>query len=311
MKKLFTTILMMGVALCGWASYTAEYDGVKKILTINYVDDGNSNLNVEQLIDEPKRNAETLVLTGDWANKELSDVGKLVGRLVKENGPGANPNKKVFLDLSACKNMACQATYTGEGDIDWTSNNFNFTYSYGNPVETNVEKKNGEWGYYTEYWYYPTSPNPNSWTTIDESLVTVDPSNPNKGTAMIKPSGSKFLLDNGNFNNNTNKLGGIAFPDHENFTAIPDQVFGQTGPTDLTSATVGSNVIWIGEDAFKSTKLTSFAFPVGLKVIGGEAFHGAPLNEINLGGCTSLVAIKYEAFEEVNQNKAIDVTFPE
>lgn len=309
MKKLFTTVFMLGVALCGWASYTADYVGTT--LTINYVDDGNSNLNVEQLIPEHMRNAETLVLTGDWANKDLPDVGKLVGRLVKENGPGANPNKKVFLDLSACKNMACQATYTGEGDIDWTSNNFKFTYSYGDPVETSVEKKNGEWGYYTEYWYYPTQPNPNSWTTIDEGLVTVDPSNPNKGTAMIKPSGSKFSLAADNFSNNANKLGGIAFPDHENFTAVPDQVFGQTGPSGLTSATVGSNVVWIGEDVFKSTKITSFDFPAGLKVIGGEAFHGAPLDKVDLSGCTSLVAIKYEAFEEVNQNKAIDVTFPE
>ena len=296
MKKLFTTVFMLGVALCGWATITETSSG--NTVTLNYVDDGNSN---DQNFSLSNTNATTIVLTGDWANKDLQKIGTLVGQC----------QNKVFLDLSACKNMACQATYTGEGDIDWTSNNFKFTYSYGDPVETSVEKKNGEWGYYTEYWYYPTQPNPNSWTTIDESLVTVDPSNPNKGTAMIKPSGSKFSLAADNFSNKTNKLGGIAFPDHENFTAVPDQVFGQTGPTDLTSATVGSNVVWIGEDAFKSTKLTSFAFPAGLKVIGGEAFHGAPLDEVDLSGCTSLVAIKYEAFEEVNENKAIEVTFPE
>ena len=297
MKKLFTTFLLMGVVLCSWASVTAEYVGTT--LTINYTYDEN-NPNELQNFTNNYSGAKTIVLTGDWSNKDLKKIGSIVGSC----------SNKVFLDLSACKNMACQATYTGEGDIDWTSNNFTFTYSYGDPVETPVIKKNGEWGYYTEYYYYPTAPNESTWTTIDESLVTVSTNNPNEGTAMIKPSGSKFSLAADNFDNNTGKLSGIAFPDHENFTAIPDQVFGETGPADLTSATVGSNVVWIGEDVFKSTKITSFAFPEGLKVIGGEAFHGAPLDKVNLGGCTSLVAIKYEAFEEVNQNKGIDVTFP-
>lgn len=328
MKKLFTTVFMLGVALCGWASYTPVYDGSTKTLTINYVDDGNSddqNFNINNY-----NSATTIVLTGDWANKDLKKIGTLVGQC----------QNKVFLDLSACTKMVSKVKYTGQGDTDWTSSDFvflpdanypeNVTVTgtatgsrkftmYGNPYSgpTFQNPADGKW--------YPNE-NYNSWEVLTAIDIYVDengkelPSN-----ATVTPNGdntysysytyqldtTKFSLAADNFSNNTNKLGGIAFPDHENFTAVPDQVFGQTGPTDLTSATVGSNVVWIGEDAFKSTKLTSFAFPAGLKVIGGEAFHGAPLDEVDLSGCTSLVAIKYEAFEEVNQNKGIDVTFPE
>lgn len=331
MKKLFTTVFMLGVALCGWASYTPVYDGSTKTLTINYVDDGNSddqNFNINNY-----NSATTIVLTGDWANKDLKKIGTLVGQC----------QNKVFLDLSACKGFISKIETT-----DWTSSNYRFIYTNAAPVETNVSQKtvyyfdedftkplesyqqsqvyqsngnyyfngwdgtsNGEHQVYPKtVWGYYSNPNDqNSFVEVPESSVTVTGNG--TGTAMVTPAGDKFSLAADNFSNNTNKLGGIAFPDHENFTAVPDQVFGQTGPTDLTSATVGSNVVWIGEDVFKSTKLTSFAFPAGLKVIGGEAFHGAPLDEVDLSGCTSLVAIKYEAFEEVNQNKGIDVTFPE
>ena len=200
--------------------------------------------------------------------------------------------------------------YNGEGETDWTSDNFTFTSFYGDPVKTAVQKKNGQWGYYTKYYYYPTAPDESSWTTIDESLVTVDPSDPNKGTAMIKPSGSKFLLDNGNFNNSTSKLSGVAFPNHKDFTAIPDNVFGNDGgPAGLTSATVGSNLLYIGEHAFKNTQLASFIFPAELKVIAPEAFDKCKLTSVNLQSCTNLVKIDYEAFE-YNYDLA-EILFPE
>ncbi len=310
MKKLFTTIMLMGAALCTWASYTVTESGGpgNRTITVNYVADGNSNINGDFLT-EPQKEAKTLKLTGDWTNKDLENAGKIVKLISPDNGPGSE--RRVYLDLSDCTKMACQAKYNGEGDIDWTSNNFTFTSYYGDPVETSVEKKNGEWGYYANYYYYPTAPDYNSWTTVDESLVTVDPGDLNKGTIMMRPSSGKFSLAGNDFYNAVVKLNGISFPNNENFTAIPDQVFGQTGPADLASAIVGDNVIWIGEDAFKNTKLTSFNFPTALKVIGGEAFHSAPLTTIDLSGCESLVAIKYEAFEEVRENGTVTLTFPE
>ncbi len=328
MKKLFTTILLTGVALCGWATITETSSGTT--VTLNYEDDDNSN---DQNFSLSNTNATTIVLTGDWANKNLQKIGSIVGQC----------SGNVFLDMSACEGFVSKIETT-----DWTSENYSFVYSNAAPVQTNVFQKNVYYfdenftkplegyqqsqvyqrngNYYFNGWdgtsngehqvypksvwgYYSDPNNQNSFVEVPESSVTVTGNG--TGTAMVTPAGDKFSFAGNDFSNNVGKLSGIAFPDHENFTAIPDQVFGQVGPAGLTSATVGSNVVWIGEDAFKSTQITSFDFPAGLKVIGGEAFHGAPLNEVNLGGCTSLVAIKYEAFEEVNQNKGIDVTFPE
>jgi hypothetical protein len=308
MKKLFTTILMMGVALCGWASVTAEYAEGTKTLTINYVADPNNayelqNLNIDQLIMPHMRQAETVVLTGDWVNKDLQKIGEMVGKC----------QNKVFLDLSACSNMACQVKYTGEGDTDWTSNKFTYTYSYGDPVETPVEKKNGEWGYYSEYYYYPTSPNPNSWTTIDESLVTVDPSNPNKGTAMIKPSGSPFALDGNNFSNNAKKLKGIAFPNNPNFTAIPDDLCSNSDFADLENVTFGDYMEWIGKRAFKGrNKLNNVTFPQTVKVIGLDAFHGCKKFTVVDLRIRDLVKVDAAAFnmDNVDENKLNTVYLP-
>ena len=323
-KKLFTSILLLGVALCGWATITETLSG--NTVTLNYVADGNSS---DQNFNLSNTNATTIVLTGDWANKDLQKIGSIVGQC----------SGYVFLDLSACTKMVSKVQYTGQGDTDWTSSDFVFLPDANYPetvqrtgTATKVTKYYESWG--DEYtgdatleqhddglWYEPGT----SWNGKTAKDVYLDengkqlPDNAtiteNNGTYSYSYTETldttKFSLASDNFSNNANKLGGIAFPDHENFTAVPDQVFGETGPTDLTSATVGSNVVWIGEDVFKSTKITSFDFPAGLKVIGGEAFHGAPLDEVDLSGCTSLVAIKYEAFEEVNQNKGIDVTFPE
>jgi hypothetical protein len=339
MKKLFTTFLMMGVALCGWANVTAECPPGSKTVTVNYTADPNNsnelqNLNLDDLIKPHMRNGETLKITGDWANKDLATIGKIVGKF----------NNNVYLDLSACENMVSMINYTGTGDPDWTSNNFTYSYSNAPAEEINVTKKNyyyfdedctkplESWAqsqvqsrdgnYYWTGWdgtsngehqVYPKTiwgyyNNQNSFVEVPTSSVTVNPNNPDQGTAMVQPSGDPFSLSGSNFSNNVSKLNGIAFPDHANFTAIPDNVFGESGAANLASATVGSDLVWIGKAAFKNSQLTEFAFPAGLKVIGGEAFHSAPLTAINLGGCTSLVAIKYEAFEECAS--ATTVTFP-
>ena len=326
MKKLFTTILMMGVALCGWATITETPDGTT--VTLNYVADGNSN---DQNFSLSNTNATKIVLTGDWANKNLQKIGSIVGQC----------SGKVFLDMSACEGFVSKIETT-----DWTSENYSFVYSNAAPVQTNVFQKNvyyfdenftkplESWAqgqvqsrdgkyYWTGYdgnydgehevypksvWGYYSDPNnQNSFVEVPESSVTVTGNG--TGTAMVTPAGDKFSFAGNDFSNNAGKLSGIAFPNSENFTAIPDDVFGEDGLSSLTQATVGSDLIYIGKRVFKNSQLTSFAFPAGLKAIGGEAFHGAPLSEINLGACTSLVAIKYEAFEECSS--ATTVTFPE
>ena len=319
-----------------WASYTVTPEDPPTpvtTITVNFVDDGNSNIN-DDLLKANHKDATTLVLTGDWANKDLENAGKIVNMLVKDRS-----NKNVTLDLSACTKMICKVVPSASNNpVDWTSDAFSFSYSNAAPVLTNVQKETkyqkpdgsylGPWDnpfqengkYYTwvngqkvevlpvSVWGYYSNPNDlNTWVTVDEN-VTVDPNNPNQGTAMVQPAGAPFSLSGSAFSNAVQYLNGIVFPDHENFTAIPDYVFGESGAANLASATVGSNLVWIGKAVFKNSQLTNFAFGENLKVIGPEAFHSAPLTAINLGGCEALVAIKYEAFEECES--ATTVTFP-
>ena len=113
MKKLFTTILMMGVALVGWASVTKTLSG--DVLTINYVSDPSapSELSSLSLTDDEKA-ATTIVLTGDWSNKDLVTIGSLVGECTNN----------VYLDLSACDKFESRISYTGEGNPNWVTNDF-------------------------------------------------------------------------------------------------------------------------------------------------------------------------------------------
>ncbi|MBR5400468.1 MAG: hypothetical protein IK102_01545, partial [Treponema sp.] len=88
MKKLLTTLLLMGVALCGWATITESGSG--NTVTINYEDDGNSN---DQNYSLQNRSATTVVLTGDWANKDLGLLDKVLDQC----------SNNIFLDMSACE----------------------------------------------------------------------------------------------------------------------------------------------------------------------------------------------------------------
>lgn len=323
MKKLFTTLLMMGVALCGWATITETSDG--NTVTLNYVDDGNQN---DQNFSLQNRTATTVVLTGDWANKDLGKLDKVLDQC----------QNNIFLDMSACEGFVSKIEYTGtKTSPDWTSDDFRYVYSNAQPVEQTVTKKtvyyfasdnsvlqqyqidqittdgngdmwwsgwlnsaqsNGphkvltkeEWGYYSNYW--GNDPDPNSWVSVDPSSVT-DNGN-GTGTALVTPAGDPFKFKDGNFNS-ASKLSGIAFPNSENFTAIPDDLLNEK--TNLRTVVLGTYVVWIGNNAFRRTGLTSCNFPASLKVIGSESFDKSGLTEVDLSSCTSLVAIKYEAFE--------------
>ena len=343
MKKLFTTILMVGVAMGSWASYTVTEsgDGPNKTITVNYVADGISDINDGFLTDSQKR-AKILKLTGDWSNNDLQNAGRIVKLISPENGAGSE--RRVYLDLSECTKMISKVN--GQGEIDWTSDISDFIPNANNPETVTVTGKATEsFKYYYSYALNPDG-TPQSWATPYEGevierdgkfydndnnpLVKVPTYLDEKGNALPSNAtvnaqtlaysysyqiNAPFSLAGNDFYNTVGKLSGISFPNHENFTAIPNDVFGTDGcPADLATAIVGDNVMYIGNDVFKPannkpSKLTSFTFPSALKAIGNEAFHGTKLPEIDLSRCTSLVAIKHEAFEDVAT--ATTVTFPE
>ena len=332
MKKLFTTILMMGVALCGWATITETSSGTT--VTLNYVDDGNSN---DQNFNLSNRNATTIVLTGDWANKDLQKIGNIVNQC----------SGYVFLDMSACTKMVSKVD-TGNGNIDWTSDNLSFLPDPNNPEtvqrtgSATPSLKFTMYGnpYSGPYFlnpndnkYYPNE-NYNSWEVLtvvgeiyldengkelpEDATITPNPDNTYSYSYTETLDATKFSLAGNDFSNHVDKLSGIAFPNHANFTAIPDNVFGGDGIGSLhiTSATLSEYTTWVGKNAFRSNgtdanlnRLQSVNFPASLKVIDGEAFHGSNISSAPLAGCTGLVKIGYEAFEECAN--LTTVTFPE
>lgn len=342
MKKLFTTIMMMGVALCTWASYSADYDEGTKTLTINYADDGNSNLNVGDLIKEHMRKAETLVLTGDWANKDLPKVGNLVERCIKTDGPDANPNKKIFLDLSACYKMRSKVVKTDgswNADIDWVTTEHKFVPDPNNPEQVTVTGTATETSIYYNSWALDGNGNPQSWAspytgevqgdettgyhTPDNQPLVKFPAyvdeNGNQVTDVTKnPDGTysysytytldstKFSFADGKFSNAEKYLNGIAFPNHADFNCIPEQFCVSALKSGLTSVVFGDYVEWIGAEAFSGcTSLTDPVFPATMKVFGGDCFKECnSFTKVDLSLLPKIQIVDYMAFGSSGDNTA-------
>ncbi len=325
MRKLLTTILLMGVALCGWATITESGSG--NTVTLNYVDDGNSN---DQNYSLSNRSATTVVLTGDWANKDLGLLDKVLDQC----------SNNIYLDMSACEGFVSKIKYNGTGDIDWTSDNFTYLPDPNNPETVQRSGTATESAVFYNTWALDGNGQPQSWaspytgtvegdeqngyhtpdnqplvkftTYIDEngkevpsSSITVNPDGTFSYSFTETLDTTLFKFKDGNFNS-ASKLNGIAFPNSENFTAIPEDLFNEK--SNLKTVVLGSSVVWVGANAFRRTGLTSCNFPASLKVIGSESFDKSGLPAVDLSACTSLVAIKYEAFEGTSTIQS--VTFP-
>ena len=351
MKKLFTTILMMGVALVGWASVTADYDEGTKTLTINYTADPNNpnelqNLNISnppgELIKEHERNAETLVLTGDWANKDLSVIGKLVERCIKTDGPDANPNKKIFLDLSACYKMRSKVVKTDgswNADIDWVTTEHKFVPDPNNPEQVTVTGTATETSIYYNSWAVDGNGNPQSWATpytgevqgdettgyhtpdnqplvkfpayVDENGnqvtdVTENPDGTYSYSYTYTLDSTKFSFADGKFSNAEKYLNGIAFPNHADFNCIPEQFCVSALKSGLTTVVFGDYMEWIGAEAFSGcTSLTDPVFPATMKVFGGDCFKDCnSFTKVDLSLLPKIQIVDYMAFGSSGDNTA-------
>ena len=144
MKKLFTSLLLLGVALCSWGqasttSTSLSSDG--KTLTVVY--DAAIPTDLEGLktyikgklnLTEFPTTVETLKLTGAFTNGDFAKDAK-VHKLVEVC---SKPNAPIILDLSSCSDLVSKVKYTGTGKKDWTSKNFE--YVYGETTEKDVTK---------------------------------------------------------------------------------------------------------------------------------------------------------------------------
>ena len=145
MKKLFTSLLLLGVALCSWGqasttSTSLSSDG--KTLTVVY--DAAIPTDPEGLktyikgklnLTEFPTTVETLKLTGAFTNGDFAKDAK-VHKLVEVC---SKPNAPIYLDLSECSDIVSKVKYTGTGKTNWASKNFEYVYSNAT-VERNVTK---------------------------------------------------------------------------------------------------------------------------------------------------------------------------
>lgn len=148
MKKLFTSLLLLGMCLCGWAESTdpsLSADG--KTLTVPYVADfasfeakdfedylieklgvtgENGNKPGKKELENYLASMTTLKFVGDYTNADF-EAGKVVEKLIT-SCTKADGNK-ICLDLAACDKIICKLEYIGTGDPNYFTNDFRFVYS--------------------------------------------------------------------------------------------------------------------------------------------------------------------------------------
>lgn len=396
-KKLFTLILLLGVALTSWGTIyptPATPDGTGK-LTLKYVndvngfvcEDGTTDLSAVQTAFAGK--VTDLTLEGDYTNADwASTMDAFVAACAPSNGT-------INLDMSKCTSIVSKVDMLSDIlNVSFRSPNYNYYYSndtqpenvtkstiwvdedgkefngtpqeevldgktyyyyqswYGDGIQITEDWKisqynngqlpgaNGSWNNahdtytYYEWWNSEDQHGPSHvitiskkyvtqqdiWkkangTVVDASLVTVDPSDDTKGTIEAPVAGTAFA-----FSNCKSVLKSVAFPNSDNFLAIPDYLCSVENCPNLENIDIENTKIqWIGEYAFGSTtnvytsKLKNVTFPTSLKVIGMDAFKNCvKFTKVDLSSLSNLVRVDAAAFNmgDDAQNNLTEALLP-
>ena len=338
MKKLFTSLLLLGLALTGWSQNPKFEDGT---LTITYEDGMDFN---NLLQDSWKGNVDTLVLKGAFTNEWFSAEGPA------ENLINQCTNSTLYLDLEGCTGVSSLVVAKPRNEaIDWgkTDPNGNLNgYEYFTPnvvkVVERVEVISEEGWYWDEegtqraypndsnlsqdadgnWWYksWAEDPNPRRIYWVDAKTKTTQGYYLNGNFTPLNDHQAQEVDENGmltlpgqgkafSLTKIRSKLNGITFPkNNDNFNAIPAELL--NGDNDnLETVVISDGIISIATKAFKDAKnLANLDFGTTLQNIDDKAFEQAGLT-----GClelpASLVEIKTDAFKECI--KISDVVIPE
>lgn len=312
MKKLFTTILMMGIALFSWGQDNPSLSGTELTVTIGANESFSTFWDALDKNPSWKGNVTKLILTGEgFTNADFVMGGKVVD-LVKLC---CGDNGTIYLDMEGCSGVVSKVKYIGDGDKDYTSKKF--VYDYLLKTTVNVEQKDvyvtengqtlpsyvdtssftgeGPWTWdgwdgvnYTSHTVTKTT----AWGYTENNNFVIVPDekvNLATSTADIEKELPAF-----NFGQNQGDLKdylkGITFPNSSNFTAIPTGICSQEKCPNLEDIVISfkseSNdktdyIEWIGYQAFmgkesanasERSKLNNVTFPSSLKVICTDAF---------------------------------------
>ena len=325
MKKLFTTFLLMGVALTGWANITSEWDGSGELKIVYHEGD---NLNdVNNTLGNYNGQVKKLVLEGVFTNAEFSSIGDKIGDCAHSDG--------IVLDLSGCSNLVSKvvrADGTYDSDIDWVTTEHMFLPN-SNPITvrgtaTKITKYYESWG--TEYtggetleqhddglWYVPGT----TWNPKTAKDVFVDENGnqlPSNATVTdngnetysyeytYTPDATPFKL--GNFKK---KIIGLYLPNSENFNYVPDGLckdmngVGDNG--NLKELGLGDHIEWIGQEAFcNCISLKDPVFPATMKVFAGDCFKNCnSFTKVDLSILPKIQIVDYMAFGSASEDATV------
>jgi len=344
MKKLFTTFLMMAVALVCWGQDTTEenwqewsggtYKWEGTTLTVRYTG-GEYNLgDFEGSEKEWYLAIETLVLEGPFTNNQWkNDLDEFAQKCANH---GSEQTEYINLDLSGCTSIVSKV----QTSADYLSKDYKYIYT--NETTTVSVTKTTAWvntdgtiveswqNIYTDdngsYWdEWNNGYGPKHYVTQQEVWVdqygnavptsSVTPTSDTEGTADIPADGTAFAFDKCK-----NVLKGLTFPNSDNFLAIPDRLCcPETCPNLETVSFENTQIVWIGQYAFGSyaqnqSLIGNVTFPTTLKVIGADAFKNCTnFTKVDLSNLTNLVKIDYAAFNMGNDdwNNLTEVYLPQ
>ena len=142
MKKIFTTLLMMGVALTSWGFLPADdptvgdypyFDSATGELTVRYNQYVNKGKSAENIVDSDWRgNVKKLVLIGEYTNADCNAIDDMIRLGVGGDGS----TKTLYLDLEGCTGFFCKVQPAGN---NWTSSEYEYYYTDAMTTQ-NVQK---------------------------------------------------------------------------------------------------------------------------------------------------------------------------
>lgn len=205
-----------------------------------------------------------------------------------------NPGQEQLVEL----NIGYVYSYTDE-------NGETITMDYIPTWDNRFKQNNGKWYYcYTTYDYLDKYGTP---------ISTVNKHDPYNLKENYDDQGNLYYTyeytvtsDGFSFDGYVSQLSSVVFPNHENFTFIPNNLLQSSNS--LTSVTLPASLRAIGNHAFASaSKLAQVNFPDNLEEIGGGAFENTRIPAVDLSN-TKVTVIRWCTFMK---NPALQtVTFP-
>lgn len=329
MKKLFTSLLLLGVALCSWGQDNPSLSGTTLTVTLGESESFSTFWNNLDKNPSWKGTVKELVLTGKgFTNADFGGSGNvkdLANLCCGDNGT-------LYLNMEGCTEVVSKVKYTGEGPKDYTSKHFEYDYSVQKTVSVSQQEvylttwegndyivpNHAQWNWTDNYdgtysWngyidgagqHDYTVRKETAWGYYDNGTFVplpkgtqVDETNNTASISKDLPAFS-FGVNGGDLKD---YLKGITFPNSPNFTAISNNLCSQANCPNLEDIVI----------SFASPK-TNYIEWIGYMAFAGNANENASLRSKlnNVTFPSSLKVIGTDAFFACTKFTVVDLDLP-